>query len=80
MIQILHIQGLQYEGETPKQAEERDQRTVEANRRMREEWEDGQRQRLAPMESMKQWARERGITQPNETITGTAPGASAETN
>ncbi len=66
MIQILHIPGLQYEGETPEQAEERDRRTVEANRKLRDEWQEGERQRLAPMESMKQWARDRGIILPND--------------
>lgn len=67
MIQILHIPGLQYEGETPEQAEERDRRIIETNRRLRDEWLDGRRQRRAPMKSMQQWAQDRGITQPNPT-------------
>lgn len=61
MIQILHIPGIQYEGETPEQAEARDRRTIEANRKMREEWEEGERQKRSPMKSMQQWALARGI-------------------
>lgn len=61
MIQILHIPGIQYAGETREQAEERDRRTIEANRKMQAEWEEGERQRLAPMKSMQEWARDRGI-------------------
>jgi hypothetical protein len=61
MIQILHIHGIQYEGESRQQAEERDRRTAEANRRHKEEWEEGERQRAAPMKSMQQWAKDRGI-------------------
>lgn len=65
MIQILHIPGIQYEGETSEQAEERDRRTAEANRRMLEEWKEGERQRAAPMRSMRKWAEERGINRHN---------------
>ena len=65
MIQILHIPGLQYRGETREQAEERDQRTIEANRRTEKEWNEGERQRLAPMNAMKKWAEERGINRHN---------------
>lgn len=61
MIQILHIPGIQYEGETREQAEQRDRRTAKANRRLKEEWEEGQRQRAAPMKSMQEWAKKRGI-------------------
>jgi hypothetical protein len=61
MIQIVHIPGIQYGNETREQAEQRDRRTAEANRRMKEEWEEGERQRAAPMKSMQQWAKDRGI-------------------
>lgn len=62
MTQILHIPGLQYEGETPEQAVERDRRIIEINRQLREEWADGRRQKFTPMKSMQQWALDRGIT------------------
>lgn len=68
MIQILHIPGLQYRGESREQAEERDRRTIEANRRLLEEWKEGERQRAAPMRSMQKWAEERGINRHNETM------------
>ncbi len=57
----IHIPGLQYEGETPEQAEERDRRIIEANRKLEAEWQEGEGQRLAPMKSMQKWARDRGI-------------------
>jgi hypothetical protein len=66
MIQILHIPGLQYSGETREQAEERDRRTIESNRRMMEEWKEGERQRAAPMRSMQKWAEECGINRHND--------------
>lgn len=60
MIQILHIPRLQFRGETREQAEERDRRTIEANQRLEEEWNEGERQRAAPMKSMQKWFEERG--------------------
>lgn len=60
MLQILHIPGIQYANETREQAEERDRRIIEANRKLREEWEEGERQRGAPMKSMQEWFESRG--------------------
>jgi hypothetical protein len=68
MIQILHIPGIQYEGETIEQAEERDRRTIEANRRLLAEWKESDRQRAAPMRSMQKWAEDRGISSQNATV------------
>lgn len=76
MIQILHIPGIQYEGETSEQATERDQRVTEANRRLMEEWKESERQRTAPMRSMQKWAEKRGINRHNAKVV--APGSAVQ--
>lgn len=66
MLQILHIPGIQYAGETREQSEERDRRTVESNERLRQNYEHGEKQRITPMKCMQQWASDRGI--PGENV------------
>jgi len=61
MIQIINTPGIQYGNETRQQGEERDRKIAEANRLLKERWEDEQRQRAAPMKAMREWAEKRGI-------------------
>lgn len=68
MLKHLFIPGLQYEGESAEDMDRRETAMAENNRRVDELWADWERQKATPMNSMKDWAAQRGIG-PNEKLT-----------
>lgn len=61
MLKYVIVKGLQYEGESVDQMEERERLMEESNRRVEALNLDWERQKRTPMRSMISWAKSRGL-------------------